>query len=120
MLKYTFCTLTQAEKNYSQLQKETLTIIFGVKKFHQFFHCQKFVILSDHKPLRALNITKGIPTVASAAATTIESSTRMELTNADIISHLPLPEAPMQTPELGDTILLLEHLIRTPVNASQI
>ena len=38
----------------------------------------------------------------------------------DMFSRLPLPEAPVQIPEPGDTILLLETLNKTPVDASQI
>ncbi|XP_026281310.1 uncharacterized protein K02A2.6-like [Frankliniella occidentalis] len=49
-------TLSKAERNYSQLDREALAIIFGVTKFHQYLYGlgQEFQILTDHKPLISL------------------------------------------------------------------
>ena len=44
-------TLTSAQKNYSQLDKEAFAIIFGLKRFHQFLAGHEFTIITDHKPL---------------------------------------------------------------------
>ena len=60
-------SLALAEKKYSQLDKEGLAIIFGVKRFHQYLVGRHFVILSDYKPLQHLfRETSGVPTLASA------------------------------------------------------
>ena len=44
-------TLSVAEKKYSQLNKEALSIVFRVKRFHHYLYDQHFVIHPDHKPL---------------------------------------------------------------------
>ena len=36
-------TLNKSEKHYSQLDKEALSIMFGIKKFHQYLFGRKFV-----------------------------------------------------------------------------
>ena len=35
-IAFVSCTLSSCEQNYSMIEKETLAIIFGVKKFHQY------------------------------------------------------------------------------------
>ena len=35
---YASCTLSQPEKNYSQLEKEALALIFGTKRFQNYLY----------------------------------------------------------------------------------
>ena len=44
-------SLLPAKRKYSQLDKEGLAIIFGVKRFYHYLLGRKFTIYSDHKPL---------------------------------------------------------------------
>ena len=47
-------TLSKSQRNYSQIQKEALAIIFALKKFYQFLFGRKFILVTDHKPLIAM------------------------------------------------------------------
>ncbi|GAB0092892.1 uncharacterized protein DMENIID0001_079420 [Sergentomyia squamirostris] len=44
-------TLTDVERNYSQLDKEAAAIIYGIKRYYKFVYGHRFVIYTDHKPL---------------------------------------------------------------------
>ena len=60
-------TLNSSEMNYSQLQKEALAIIFGVKKFDQYLYGCKFTRETDHQPLVMIfGPRTGVPTLAAA------------------------------------------------------
>ncbi|XP_015118224.1 uncharacterized protein K02A2.6-like [Diachasma alloeum] len=45
-------SLTVAERNYAQLDREALALVFGVKSFHQYVWGRKFWFETDYKPLK--------------------------------------------------------------------
>ena len=60
-------TQSPSEKNYSQIEREALALVFGVQKFHQYLYGRKFFLIRDHKTLLAiLGPKKGIPSLAAA------------------------------------------------------
>lgn len=44
-------TIAPAEKNYYQIDKVTLIIIWGIKKFHSYSFGREFKLIIDHQPL---------------------------------------------------------------------
>ncbi|XP_011690576.1 PREDICTED: uncharacterized protein LOC105451673 [Wasmannia auropunctata] len=44
-------SLTSAEQNYSQLDREALAIVFGVDKFFMYTYGKKFDLITDNRPL---------------------------------------------------------------------
>ena len=127
-------TLTPAERNYSQLEKEALAIVYAVKRFHQYLYGTHFTLYSDHKPLeRLLGEFQQIPPLASAriqrwALTlaayqyTIKYKPGKSMSTADALSRLPLQTTlnDSQVPLPGDLCHLLNHLDEAIVTASQI
>lgn len=131
-IAYASRTLTAAEKNYSQLEKEALAIIFAVKKFHNYILGRHFEIESDHRPLSFLfSENKRVPQMASSRiqrwALTLASycySIRYKagkhLGNADALSRLPRPVTTSQDHFPADLTLLLNHLSSMSISAANI
>ena len=125
-------TLTKPEKNYSQLEKEGLACIFGVKRFHSYLFGHKFVLQTDHQPLTTLfKESKVVPEQASSRIQrwalllasyeyTISFRCTSKHSNADAMSRLPLPNQPTGTPVPAELVLIIESLDEAPVTASQI
>lgn len=53
-IAYASKCLTETQEKYSQIEKETLAILFGCKKFHQYLYGNTFIIESDHQPLETI------------------------------------------------------------------
>ena len=45
---------TSAEQNYCPLKRETLAIVFDCSKFNEYPYGKKFIVESDHKPLKSI------------------------------------------------------------------
>ena len=43
-----------SRKKYSQIEKEGLACVFGVKQFHLYLYGHSFTSATDHKPLLCL------------------------------------------------------------------
>lgn len=95
-------TLTETEQKYAQIDKEALSIIWGVKKFHMYLFGRPFTLYTDHQPLTSIfHPRKSIPVVTAARLQryalflagydySIQYKNTKVHSNADGLSRLPL------------------------------
>ena len=95
-------TLNDTQRKYGQVQKEALSIVYGLKKFYQYLYGRRFILVTDHKPLLAMfGPKKGVPTLAANRLSrwalllsqyeyTVEYRPTNKHGNADALSRLPL------------------------------
>ena len=100
-IAYASRTLSSSEKNYAQIEREALSIIFGVKKLHQFLYGRKFTLVTDNQPLLTILGPKtAIPPLAAARMQRwaivlsaydyqIEYRSSAKHSNCDALSRLP-------------------------------
>ena len=124
-------TLSSSERNYAQIEKEALALVFGVRKFHQYLYGRKFTMITDHRPLTTiLGPKKGIPPIAAARmqrwavqlaaySYDIEFKSTKDHGNADALSRLPLkiqgPEG-MSTPSVYNT----QQIASLPTSSTEV
>ncbi|XP_015780595.1 PREDICTED: uncharacterized protein K02A2.6-like [Acropora digitifera] len=117
---YASRTLTSAEQNYSQIERESLAIVFVVTKFRQYLLGRHFTLLTDHKPLITLmGEHKPVPQLASARIKrwslllaaynyTIEFIPGKQNVYADFLSRRPIDADPSDEEQVTVNVMFIE------------
>ncbi|XP_054706700.1 uncharacterized protein K02A2.6-like [Uloborus diversus] len=120
-------SLTATERNYSQIDKEALSIVWAVKKYYQYLFGRHFHLVTDHKPLVSIFApNKSLPCLSAtrmvhyalflqAFSYTIRYRNTKDHRNADALSRLPLSTGKVDANAAN--ILQVEVL---PITASEI
>ena len=133
-IAYSSRTLSQPEKNYSQIEKEALALVYGVKKFHKYLYGRRFLLVTDHKALTTvLGPKTGVPALAAARmqrwALTLSAyhydiaiKPTAKHGNADGLSRLPLPrECDEETGEAAAAALVnINQINILPITAARV
>lgn len=124
-------TLHKHERNYAQIDKEALAIMFGVTKFRQYVTARPFTIITDHQPLLyLLDPNRQTPDILSPRLLRWNLLLSMfdykilyrpgtSIAHADALSRLPMEVPNWEVPAVGD-VLMLEGLPDPPVEAARI
>ncbi|RXN04226.1 putative protein K02A2.6-like protein [Labeo rohita] len=124
-------TLSRAERNYAQIEREALSIIFGIRKFHQYLYGRRFTLLTDHQPLTAiLSPNRSIPSMAAARMQrwalllaahdyVLEYKKAAHHANADGLSRLPLPVTHTEKMDTVD-VFYANQVATLPVSNAEI
>ncbi|UYV69879.1 K02A2.6-like [Cordylochernes scorpioides] len=125
-------TLSQAEKKYSQIDKECLSIIWALKKFNNYLFGRKFELITDNKPLHhILNPKREITSNMSARLQrwalilssynfTIECRKTGDHGNADGLSRLPLKQYEEMEEDAVNTVHMIKQCEELPLTSSHI
>ena len=131
-IAYASRTLSKCERGYPQLDKEALSLVFGVKKYHQYLYGRRFTLVTDHKPLTTiLGPKKGLPTLAAARLQRwaillaayqydIEFRSTTEHCNADGFSRLPLQAQETVEHITAAAVFSLSQLEVLPVDTARL
>ena len=125
-------TLQPSELNYAQVEKEALSLVFGLRKFHRYIYGRKFTLVTDHKPLTAILGPKNVvPPLAAArlqrwalllASHTydIEYRPTQNHSNADGLSRLPIPSRLEERKSTDVNIFNIAQMQALPVTFFQL
>ena len=124
-------TLNQSERNYSNIEREALSVIFGCERFRKFLFGTQFMIHNDQQPLHKLYAhDAGVPTTCSARLQrwalklsqfkyNFVYSKGEDNVHSDFLSRFPLPET-VQEVEPYELIFTVNSLNNMPVTCTDI
>ncbi|XP_056008456.1 uncharacterized protein K02A2.6-like [Ostrea edulis] len=130
-IAYASRSLSAAEKNYSQIDREALGIVWGVKRFNTYLYGKHFTLLTDHKPLVSIfHPEKAISTTSAArmqryalflSGYDYEIMYKNTKThgNADSLSRLPLSECETSEDTSVD-IMYMSQIEQLPITSAKI
>nr|CDJ95324.1 RNA-directed DNA polymerase (reverse transcriptase) and Integrase domain containing protein [Haemonchus contortus] len=131
-------SLSATEKNYGQIEKEGLALIYAVRKFHRYIYGRHFTLLTDHKPLLAIfGSKKGVPAYSAnrlqrwrltlrAYDFDIEYRSTTSFGQADALSRLIFAQSPPEEDVIIATIardvnaIFRDNVNRLPVTAEDV
>lgn len=125
-------TLSKAEQNYSQIEKEALSLVYGISKFHCYLYGRKFILETDHKPLTVIfGQKKGVPVMAAARlqrwaiqlgaySYEIRFRSTQAHANADALSRLPLSDAQPEGFSKEPSLFNIQQIESLPVTAAEL
>ncbi len=124
-------TLSSAERNYAQFERENLAVVFGLKKFYAYLFGRAFTLITDNKPLaQALAPHAKQPPIAAERVQrwamflsgfnyTIQCRSGKSNANADGLSRLPT-ENRETTPDEGTDQAQVLQVEVLPITSKQI
>ena len=131
-IAFAWRSLSKAEQNYAQIDKEALATVWGVKKFHNYLFGRNFTLLTDHEPLTSIfHPSKSLPAVTAAGLQryalflagfdyTIRYKNTMLHGNADGLSRLPLHSKPPEEESDPADLFYATQFEPLPVTAEQV
>ena len=102
-IAYASRILNKAERNYPQIERELLGVVFGVTKFRLFVLGRKFLLQTDHKPLT--KICNEHETISQLTSNRIKKWSMLLKAYDFKISHIP-----------GKQNVVADFLSRKPIN----
>ena len=117
-----------SRKKNAQLEKEALSLVFGISKFHKYLYGRDCVLQTDQLPLIGLlKEDRAIAAMTSAWTLTLsnyqyhlEYRPGTSICHADGLSRLPLPDTPGRVPVPEEVVLALTTMNDTPIIAEHI
>lgn len=136
-IAYASKTLTETQQKYSQIEREALSIIYGVTKFRQFLYGRRFTLVTDHEPLVSIFASdKNIPTLTAQRLQRwalilmgfqydIKYKNTLQHGNADALSRLPIGpdrhfDSMQQLEDQEITHAIQEEIELLPIVADQV
>lgn len=123
-------SLNSAEKNYPQIDKEALAIVWGVKKFFQYLYGRKFTIYTDNKPVShifapdamlpkfTLSRCSNYASYLSNFTYDIKHKTSKENINADYLSRIHISETLLEPDDFDNFVQ--QQILQLPVTSEDI